>query len=151
MRVVLSLAILAGLGSVASAQAPVPVGDAPRFGFASAAEKDGKVTIEVFELREVMRMKMPNGGDVFVEQRHWAPLATGTLGNDIRAYRPDGKLATSEEVLKALAKGGGVAYFIGFDKNRAIQPDPFYLGLLKEGRVALAFDRPKLASKEPVP
>ena len=149
MRNSLSLAIVLVLGSVASAQAPVPTGQAPRFGLATATEKDGKVRIEVFELREIMRVKPAAAGDVFVEQRHWAPLTTGTLGKDIRAYRPDGKLAASEDVLKALVKGRGVAYFMGFEKNREIQPDPFYLGLLKDGSVALAFDRPELAV--PVP
>jgi hypothetical protein len=149
MRTAISLSILLALASIASAQAPVPAGDAPKIGLASATQKDGKVTIDVFELRDVIGRKMPNGTIVFIEQRHWSSLATGTLGKDIRAYLPDGKLASKEAVLKALGKGQGVAYFIGFDKNREIQPDPFYLGMLKDGGVALAFDRPELAV--PVP
>ena len=66
MRMPLSLAMLSLLGTAAFAQAPVPAGEAPRIGLASAVEKDGKVIIEVFELREVMRMKVGKGGDVFV-------------------------------------------------------------------------------------
>ena len=149
MRIPLSLATVLALGSAASAQAPIPAGPAPKFGFATASEKDGTVTIEIFELRETMRMKIPNAGDVFIEKRNWLPWTKGALGKDIRAYRPDGKSATADEVLKALSRGRGVAYFVGFDNNRAVQPDLFYLGLLKEGSVALAFDRPALA--EPVP
>ena len=147
----LSLAMLSLLGTAAFAQAPVPKGQAPRIGLASAVEKDGKVIIEVFELREVMRMKMPKGGDVFIEKRHWLALTTGTLGKDIRAYRPDGKLAAPREVLKALAKPRGVAYFLGYDKGKPVQPDPFYLGLLREGSIVLAFDRPELAPPMPQP
>ena len=146
MRLLLSLAMLSLLGTAAFAQAPVPKGEAPRIGLASAVEdKDGKVHIEVFELREVMRMKIPDRGDVFIEKRHWMALTKGTLGKDIRAYRPDGKRATPQEVLKALAKARGVAYFLGHDRAKPVQPDPFYLGLLREGSIALAFDLPALA------
>ena len=153
MRMLLSFAMLPLLGTAVFAQAPVPKGEAPRVGLASAVEdKDGKVVIEVFELREVMRMKMPKGGDVFIENRHWMALTTGTLGKDIRAYRPDGKRATPQEVLKALVKPRGVAYFLGHDRAKPVQPDPFYLGLLREGSIALAFDRPALAPPgEPEP
>jgi hypothetical protein len=45
----LSLAMLSLVGTAAFAQAPVPKGEAPRIGLASAVEKDGKVIIEVFE------------------------------------------------------------------------------------------------------
>ena len=146
-----SLAVLLLLGGAALAQAPVPKGKSPQIGLASAVEKDGKVIIEVFELREVMRMKMENAGDVFIEKRHWLALTTGTLGKDIRAYRPDGQPAAAKEVLNALGKPRGVAYFLGYDKGKPVQPDPFYLGLLKEGSVALAFDRPELARPLPSP
>ena len=69
-----------------------------------------------------MRATLPNtkGGDVFIEQRHWLALTTGTLGQDIRAYRPDGKLAAPREVLNALAKPRGVAYFLGYDKAKPV-------------------------------
>jgi hypothetical protein len=145
MRLLLSLALLSLLGTAAFAQAPVPKGEAPRIGLASAVEKDGKVLIEVFELRETMRMKMPEGADVFIVKRNWSVLTTGTLGKEIRAYRPDGKRATPQEVLKALAQPRGVAYFLGHDRAKPVQPDLFYLGLLREGSIALAFDRPALA------
>jgi hypothetical protein len=149
MRLLAAFAMALFLTTLSSAQDPVPKGPAPQFGLASAAMKDGKVTIELFELREVIRMKTGNGVDVFVEKRNWQELTTGALGKDIRAYRPDGKVATAQEVLKALVKPSGVAYFIGYDKNKAVEPDLFYLKLLKEGSVALAFDRPDLGT--PVP
>jgi hypothetical protein len=102
MRMLISLAMLSLVGSSVLAQAPVPKGDAPGIGLASAVEKDGKVIIEVFELREVIRMKIPDRGAVFIEKRHWLPLTTGTLNRDMRAYRQDGKLATPREVMTAL-------------------------------------------------
>src|SRR6516165_10050983 len=51
MRMLLSLAMLSLLGAAAFTQAPVPKGEAPQIGLASAVEKDGKVIIEIFELR----------------------------------------------------------------------------------------------------
>ena len=78
-------------------------------------------------------------------------LTTGTLGQDIRAYRPDGKPAAPREVLNALAKPRGVAYFLGYDKEKPVQPDLFYLGLVREGSIGLAFERPELAPREPPP
>jgi hypothetical protein len=151
MRMLLSLVMLLLIRPTAFAQAPVPKGVVPQIGLASAVEKDGKVIIEVFELREVMRMKMEKGGDVFIEKRHWLALTTGTLGKDIRAYRPDGKPAAPKAVLNALAKPSGVAYFLGYDRSKPLQPDPFYLSILKEGSIALAFDRPELAPPVPAP
>ena len=153
MRVLLCPLLVLLLTSATGAQAepPTPKGNPPQFGLASAAEKDGKVVIELFELREVMRMKMPKGGDVFIEKRHWLALTTGTLGKDIRAYRPDGRPAAPREVLNALAKPRGVAYFLGYDKGKPVQPDPFYLGLLREGSIGLGFDRPELAPPMPPP
>jgi hypothetical protein len=146
MRILYSLTMLLFFGTaVCAEQPPVPKGVTPLIGVASAIQKDGKVVIEVLELREVMRIKMPNGGDVFIEERHWSVLTTGTLGEDIRAYRPDGKPATARDVLNALEKPRGTAYFLGYDKAKAVQPDQFYLSLLKEGSIALAFDRPELA------
>ena len=78
-------------------------------------------------------------------------MTTGTLGQDIRAYRPDGKPAAPREVLNALAKPRGVAYFLGYDKEKPVQPDLFYLGLVREGSIGLAFERPELAPREPPP
>lgn len=149
MRTSLIVLLLTLLEAIASAQAPVPSGESPRVGLASAVEKDGKVVIEISELREVIRVQMPNGGDVFLEQRHWLPLKTGTLGQDIRAYRSDGKPASRAQVLNALAKPTGVVYFLGYHKEKPTQPDPFYLNLMNEGGIALAFDRPELATPQP--
>ena len=67
---------------------------------------------------------------------------TLVLGDQVRAYRPDGKAAEPNDVLKALAKPSGVACFIGFIGLKPADPDPFYLGLLREGSVVLAFEVP---------
>jgi hypothetical protein len=145
MRAILSaLTVLALLTSAGHAQdqPPTPKGTLPQFGLASAVDKDGQVTIDVSELRGVARIKM-DGFDVFVQRDHWAPLITGVLAKDIRAYRIDGKPAQPREVLNALAKPRGVVYFLGYDKAKPVQPDLFYLSLLKEGTVALAFEIPE--------
>ncbi|HEY4261205.1 MAG TPA: hypothetical protein VGM98_13655 [Schlesneria sp.] len=146
MRLLYLLAMLLLPGtSLCAQQPPVPKGVTPQIGLASAVQKDDKVLIEILALREVMRIKMPNGGDVFIEERHWSVLTTGILGEDIRAYRPDGKPAAARDVLNAFEKPRGTAYFLGYDKTTPVQPDQFYLSLLKEGSIALAFDRPEFA------
>ena len=94
---------------------------------------------------------MEQVGDVFIEKRHWLALTTGTLGKDIRAYRPDGEPAAPGEVLNALARPRGGAYSLRYDRGKPLQPDPFYLGILKEGSLALACDRPELAPPVPSP
>jgi len=82
MRPLLSLALLVLPGTAALAQAPVPGGPAPRIGLASAfAEKDGKVLIEVFELREVMRMTVP-----------WNPAAAAAVRSRV-ASQPGSPVA----------------------------------------------------------
>src|SRR5436190_2573540 len=107
MRMLVSLTPLVLFGTAALGQPPVPKGQVPQLGVASAVEKDGKVIIEVYELREVIRMKVPKGGDVFVEKRHWSPLTTCALGTYSRIYRLDGKIAGRQEVFNALAKPRG--------------------------------------------
>ncbi len=151
MRILLCGLIAASLVSVARGQnvpAP-PKGAAPLFGVASAAEKDGKVVIDLDELRDTVRIRVMDH-DEFLQMENWLPLMSGELGKDIRAYRPDGKPADAKQVLKALSKPGGVMYFVGHDKAKPIQPDPFYLRLLREGSVALAFDVANQGT-EPVP
>jgi hypothetical protein len=54
-------------------------------------------------------------------------------------------------VLNALAKPHAVVYFLGYDRAKPVQPDPFFLGLLKEGSIGLAFDCPELAPRGPAP
>lgn len=145
MRMLFFSALVLVLAAEGVAQPPIPKGETPRVGYAAAVEKDGKVIVEVFELREVKRIRMPDSGDVFLEERHWSPLTTGSIGREIRAYRSDGKPADSRDVLKALAKPRAVTYFLGYDKSKPVEPDALYLGLLKEDSVALAFDLPELA------
>src|SRR5262245_10670555 len=132
MRTVLSLTFFVLCVTTALAQAPIPKGRVPMIGLASAVEKDGKVIIEVLELREVMRMQIPQRGGVFIEKVHSLQLKTGALGTDIRAYRLDGKLAERQEVLNFLAKPRAVAYFLGYDRKNPASPDTFYLNMLKE-------------------
>jgi hypothetical protein len=51
-------------------------------------------------------------------------------------------VADPGEVLKSLSKPSVVACFIGFIGLKPAEPDPFYLGLLREGSVVLAFEVP---------
>ena len=64
------------------------------------------------------------------------------FGDHLRAYRLDGRAAEPGEVLKALSQPSGVACFTGWIGIKPTPPDPFYLALLREGSIALAFEVP---------
>jgi hypothetical protein len=134
---------------VVAEDAPPPKGVQPLFGLASAVEKEGKVVIELLEARDIVGIPIMDHIE-FIEMPTWSPLATATLGKDIRAYRLDGKLADPKEVLKALGKRRSVVYFLGYDKAKPVQPDPFYLSVLEKGSVVLALEIPERAPP-PVP
>jgi hypothetical protein len=119
-----------------------PKGPSPLFGVAKAIEKEGNLTIELFELRDVVGIPVMDHYE-FIQMDNWLELATRAVGKDMRAFRPDGKPAERKEILQALGKPRAVMYFLGFDKAKPVQPDPFYLGLLKEGSIALALEVPE--------
>jgi hypothetical protein len=121
---------------------PTPKGIPPLYGVASAAEKEGKVNVELSELRDVARIRVMDH-DEFIQMDYWQLLKSGVLGKDIRAYGLDGKPAEPKEVLKALTKPRAVVYFLGYDKSKPVVPDPLYLSLLKEGSVVLALEMPE--------
>jgi hypothetical protein len=119
-----------------------PKGPAPLFGVARATEKEGKVTVELFELRDVVGIPVMDHIE-FIQMDNWLELASRAVGKDMRAFRPDGKPADPKEVLRSYAKPRAVMYFLGYDKAKPVQPDPFYLSLLKEGSIALALEVPE--------
>ncbi len=127
---------------VVAEDVPPPKGVKPSFGLASAVEKDGKVVIELLEARDLVGIPVMDHIE-FIEMPNWLPLATATLGKDIRAYRLDGKPADPKEVLKALGKRRSVVYFLGYDKAKPVQPDTFYLSALEKGSVVLALEVPE--------
>lgn len=143
MRRCFSSLVVLVFASVAVAEDPVPPkGTKPSFGLASAVEKDGKVVIELLEARDVVGIPVMDHIE-FIEMPNWWPLASGTLGKDVRAYRLDGKPADPKEVLKALGKRRSVMYFLGYDKAKPVQPDPFYFSVLEKESVVLAVDVPE--------
>ena len=102
------------------------------------ADGDGK-------MKEVLGGK---GAGLAEMSRAGVPVPPGfTISTEVCNIYFENKNSVPEEinrqVLKALAKPCGVAYFAGH-KGKLAQADPFYLGLLKEGSVALTVDRPDL-------
>lgn len=120
---------------------PTPKGGPPEFCLASAARSDGKVVVRISRMASTAR-EVVGGKEVYVSKNHWVASKEFVLGEQLRAYRVDGRSADPGEVLKALSKPSGVACFIGFVGPKPTPPDPFYLALLREDSVALAFEIP---------
>jgi hypothetical protein len=132
----LPLLVTAG---IAREESPTPKGPAPEYCLAWAGRKDKGVAIRIYRL-EVTGVEYLDGKEVW--KTRWIAPKTLLLGEQVRAYRPTGKAVQPNDVLKALAKPTVVACFIGTMGLKPSEPDPLYLGLLREGSVALAFEVP---------
>jgi hypothetical protein len=132
----LPLLVTAGIAQEGS---PTPRGVPPEYCLAWASRKDNGVGIRIYRL-EVMEVEYVDGKEVW--RRRWIAPKTLVLGEQVRAYRPTGKAFEPNDVLKALAKPTVVACFIGTIGPKPAEPDPIYLGLLREGSVVLAFEVP---------
>jgi hypothetical protein len=66
----------------------------------------------------------------------WANLRKVTLGQTVRAFGVDGKPVEARAVLKALTEPKGVAVFVRYYQP-LLDPDPFYLAMLREGTIVL--------------
>jgi hypothetical protein len=127
-----------------------PRGDSPKLLQAQATLLDGKVVIRIDHPAEQGAgplVRVEGGGSLppYMVMR-WLELRKLTLGKTVQAYHTNGKPADAEAVLKALAKPKGVAVFI---RGKGTQPEPFYLGLLREGTLALVVESKDLYPLEP--
>ena len=112
-------------------------GQAPHLWLASAAERDGKVVIQIARAwPKASKAKENPAADVMV----WDNLRKVTLGETVQAYAVDGKRVEAKTVLKALAKPKGVAVFVRIYNFDPPNPPPFYLALLREGTIVLVVE-----------
>ena len=132
----LPLLVTAG---IAREDSPTPRGVPPEYCLAWASRKDNGVAIRIYRL-EVTGVDFVDGKEVL--RTRWIAPKTLVLGQQVRAYRTTGKAAQPNDVLKALGKPTVVACFIGTMGLKPSDPDPVYLGLLREGSVVLAFEVP---------
>ena len=117
------------VGSVQEKQPPP--NEPPNLWRASASQEDGKVVIQIARPEYVApRRPVPD------EAMKWQSLRSVTLGKTVRAFGVNGKSVEPKAVLKALAEPKGVVVFVRFHEPLS-DPDPFYLGMLREGTIIL--------------
>lgn len=117
---------------------PVPKWDAPWILLASAAEKDGSVTVSVFKPTHDSNQSPRFGGatEVSATNHRFREAETFTLGKQVRAIRADGKPVAVPELVKLLAMPRFVTYFATPDKVTG-DPEAFYLNALREDSIVL--------------
>jgi hypothetical protein len=142
MRVVafaIAAPMLLVTAGIAQEESPSPKGGAPEYCLASATRQGDRVAVRIHRL-EVVKVEYVDGKDVL--RTRWLAPVTFVLGERVRAYRPTGRAVEPNDVLMALGKPTMVACFIGTLGLKPSDPDPLYLGLLREGSVVLAFELP---------
>jgi hypothetical protein len=129
-----ALLLLAPVGH--AQEKPPPPGEPPQLWRASAAQRDGKVTIQIAHQQYVdPRQAVPR------EAMRWEDWRPVTLGETARAFRVDGKALGPAAVLQALAEPKLVAVFVrqhipGRPRDLS-DPEPAYLAMLREGTIVL--------------
>jgi hypothetical protein len=132
---VLTALLLIVPGGSAPEKQPPP-GEPPQLWRASAAERDGKVIIQIAHQQYVdPRKPVPREA---MRWENWRPV---TLGETVRAFRVDGNALEPRAVLKALAEPKLVAVFVRQhipSRPRDLSdPEPYYLTMLREGTIVL--------------
>ena len=133
MRVPVSLLmvlLVCGPAAEGHADKPPP-NEPPQLWRASASEKGGKVLLQIAQPEYIE----PRQADA-AEAMRWRDLKVAELGEAVHAFGVDGKRMDAKAVLKGLAKPKGVAVFVRYQQP-LLDPDPFYLGMLREGTVVL--------------
>jgi hypothetical protein len=144
MRVsMLLFAVLVGVSVGAPQVDRPPANEPPQLWRASASEQDGKVIVQIAQPEYVKPRQA-----VAAEAMRWRYFKKVTLGETAHAFGVDGKRMDSKAVLKALAEPKGVAVFVRFTRP-LLDPDPFYLGMLREGTIALVVGAGDIA--DPIP
>jgi len=114
---------------------------------ASAAEKDGKVIVQIFRLGPPVPPVDPN--EKPREGQVWVELRPVTLGEKVQAFGVDGKRKESKDVLKALAEPKGVAVFMRSDTADKNAPPEFYRAMLREDTILLVVNAEDLYNPKP--
>jgi hypothetical protein len=137
------------IASVVQAEESAHPGYPPTVLLASAADREGKVEIQLSRPGPVTPSvdERVKPGDRF--ETEWVPLRMVTLGETVEAYGIDGKRLESKAVLKALAKPQGVAVFMRNYANDPPNPAPFYAALFREGTILLVANPADLYNPEP--
>ncbi len=125
---VFSAALVCVVSATADDDQPPP-NKPPQLWRALAQEQDGKVVIQISRPQYEVPRKA-----VSAEAMKWHNLKQVTLGKSIRAFGVDGKSAESKAVLEAFRQPKGAAVFVRLYEP-LLEPDPFYLAMLREGTI----------------
>ncbi len=142
MIVFMTVALVCHFSASAHGDQPPP-NEPPQLWRASVTEQDGKVVIQIARPKYEAPRKA-----VSAEAMKWHNLRQVRLGQFVRAYDVDGKRLESKAVLKALRQPKGVAVFVRFYRP-LIEPDPFYLAMLRQGTIVFVVAADAIA--DPIP
>jgi hypothetical protein len=110
---------------------------------ASASERDGRVIVRIASPEYVAPRKA-----VPAEAMRWRELKPVAFGESAHAFGVDGRRLGSKAVLNALREPKGVAVFVRFNRP-LLEPDRFYLAMLREGTIVLVVAAEAIA--DPIP
>ena len=140
--VVLSVAVACIVNAKAHDDTPPP-NEPPQLWRASATEQEGEVVIQIAR----PEYETPRRA-VSAETMKWRNLKKVTLGASVLAFGVDGKRVESKAVAKTLHQPTGVVVFVRFYEP-LLEPDPFYLAMLREGTIIFVVAADAIA--DPIP
>jgi hypothetical protein len=143
--ILLLVTLVAGIPTETAQVDKPPPNEPPQLWQASASEQEGKVIIQIARPDYVEPRQA-----VAAEAMRWRNLKQVTLGETVRAFGVDGKRMEPKAVLKALAKARGVAVFVRYQQP-LLDPDPYYLAMLRDGTVALVVGAGDILDPIPMP
>jgi hypothetical protein len=147
MRVLLLVALLSVVPAGRAQEKPAPGGQPPALWLASAAERDGKVVVQI--ARPGMPTPPTDLKEKPAEGLVWVNLRPVTLGDTVHAFGVDGKRVEPKAVLKALAEPKGVAVFLRSYPTDPVTPPKFYRAMIREGTILLVANAEDLYNPKP--
>lgn len=142
MTAILSVVLMSVL-SVSPDDDSAPPNEPPHLWRASATLHGEEVMIQIARPKYEVPRKA-----VSAEPMKWHNLRTAVLDKSIRAFSVDGKQLEPKVVIDALKEPRGVAVFVRYYEP-LLEPDPFYLNMLREG--TLVFVVAADAISDPIP
>lgn len=124
-----------------------PPGNAPIFWLASAKERGGKVTVQLYRPGALVPPVDPN--EKPIDGKVWTELRPVTLDQTIHAFASDGKPLDAKAVLKALKEPKGAAVFLRSYGTDPTTPPEFYRRLIREGVVIFVANAEDLYNPRP--
>jgi hypothetical protein len=146
MRLAFQLALLSIAPAVLAQEKSAPGGLSPALWLASAAERNGKVVVQ---LARPGPAPPADAADKPAQGQVWVYLRPVTLGETVHAFGIEGQRLDAKPGLTALAKSKGAAVFVRSYRTDPTVPPEFYRALIREGTVLLVVNAEDLYNPKP--